>query len=124
MASSIPRERLDQYERLVATLPGVERKGKTVPYTSVNGHMFSFLTPTGSLALRLPTGDREAFIDRFATGLHEAHGTVLKEYVSVPDELFANTVEAAPYLAASHAYVASLKPKPTKRARQGSGVDA
>jgi hypothetical protein len=115
MASSIPTERLEQYERLVATLPGVQRRGKTVPYTSVNGHMFSFLTPTGSLALRLPKGDREAFIDRFATGLHEAHGTVLNEYVSVPDELLADTAAAAPYFAVSDAYVASLKPKPTKR---------
>jgi hypothetical protein len=115
MASSIPRERLEQYERLIATVPGVQRKGKKVPYTSVNGHMFSFLTPTGSLALRLPKGDREAFMERFTTGLHEAHGTVLKEYVSVPDELFADTAAAAPYLAATHDYVASLKPRPTTR---------
>jgi len=35
---------LSLYEKLVATLPGVERKGDTVPYTSVNGHMFSNLT--------------------------------------------------------------------------------
>ena len=34
---------LASYEALVATGPGVERKGKTMPYTSVNGHMFSFL---------------------------------------------------------------------------------
>ena len=45
-----------------------------MPYTSVNGHMFSFLTPDGSLALRLAAPDREAFIERYRTGLHEAHG--------------------------------------------------
>ena len=73
-ARTIPAERLALYERLVDTLPGVERKGATVPYTSVNGHMFSFLTPTGGLALRLPAADREAFLERYATTLHEAHG--------------------------------------------------
>src|SRR5690349_6339358 len=41
------------YEKLVATNPAVERKGATMPYTSVSGHMFSVLDKTGTLALRL-----------------------------------------------------------------------
>ena len=41
---------LEFYEHLVATQPAVERKGATMPYTSVNGHMFSFLTKEGSVA--------------------------------------------------------------------------
>ena len=77
--------------------------------------MFSFLTPTGGLALRLGPADRTAFLERHATTLHEAHGIVMKEYVTVPDDLFEDTLAMAPYLAASHAYVAGLKPKPTKR---------
>ena len=47
------------YEQLVATIPGLARKGDTVPYTSVNGHMFSYLTKAGTLALRLPKEARE-----------------------------------------------------------------
>jgi hypothetical protein len=35
------------YEKLVATLPGVERKGDTIPYASVNGPRFSNLTRDG-----------------------------------------------------------------------------
>ena len=54
-SDAAPPDRLELYELLVATLPGVERKGATVPYTSVNGHMFSYLSKTGKLALRLPT---------------------------------------------------------------------
>ena len=113
--SSIPAERIEQYDRLIATLPGIERKGATVPYTSLNGHMFSFLTPTGSLVLRLPAGAREAFLQRHAATLHEAHGTVMREWVSVPDVLLADTAEVAPHFRASHAHVAAQKPKPTKR---------
>jgi len=114
-ASLIPPQRLAAYERVVATLPGVERKGATVPYTSVNGHMFSYLSATGTLALRLAPADREAFIERFRTGLHEAYGIVQKEYVTVPDEVLDDTPTLAPYLAASYAYVSALKPKPTTR---------
>jgi hypothetical protein len=102
---------------VIAVAPGATRKGATVPYTSVNGNMSSFLTPTGSLALRLPSPDREAFLERFATRLHEAHGTVMKEYVSVPDDLFADTDRLRPYFARSFDYVAGLKPKPTTRKR-------
>ena len=52
--SETPADKLDLYEKVVATLPGVDRKGATVLYTSVNGNMFSYLSKTGTLALLLP----------------------------------------------------------------------
>jgi hypothetical protein len=62
---------LDLYDRLIATQPDVQRKGATMPYTSHNGHMFSFLTPDGHLALRLPSSERDAFMASYRTGLCE-----------------------------------------------------
>ncbi len=53
-ATGVPAEKLALYEKLVAANPNVERKGATMPYTSLNGHMFSFLTETGTVAIRLP----------------------------------------------------------------------
>ena len=117
VASQIPAERLAQYERLVATVPGLERKGASVPYTSLNGNMSSFLTEAGVLALRLSAADRQTFMDEYGTTLHEAHGTVMKEYVSVPSEILADTDRLRPWFASSQAYVGSLKPKPTRRKR-------
>ena len=114
-ASAIPPVRLEQYERLVATQPGVERKGATVPYTSLNGHMFSYLSADGTLALRLPASDREAFMQQYDATLQEAYGIVQREYVRVPTELMAETAQLAPWFASSRAYVASLKPKPSRR---------
>ena len=108
---------LKLYEKLVATAAGVERKGATMPYTSVNGHMFSMLAKTGKVALRLPPDERAAFMKKYATSLHEAHGTVLEEYVEVPPALLGRTRELAPWFARSHAYVGALKPKPTTRRR-------
>ena len=63
--AAAPADRLELYERLVATLPGVERKGATMPYTSVNGHMFSYLSKEGKLELRLPAETREAFMKKY-----------------------------------------------------------
>jgi TfoX/Sxy family transcriptional regulator of competence genes len=106
---------LAAYEKLVSTNPKVERKGAAMPYTSVNGHMFSFLTKEGRLALRLPQPERDAFLRKYKTKLCEQHGTVLAEYVEVPDALLAKTRELEPYFAKSYAYVGSLKPKPTTK---------
>jgi hypothetical protein len=64
-APAIPADKLELYEKLVATNPNVKRKGATVPYTSLNGHMFSYLSKTGTLALRLPTEAREAFLKKY-----------------------------------------------------------
>ncbi len=103
------------YEKLVATQPDVERKGAAVPYTSVNGNMFSYLTKDGTLALRLPAGAREAFLAKHKTKLVEAYGIVQKEYVSVPAALLAKTAELKKHFAESYAYASSLKPKATTR---------
>ena len=112
---SVPGDKLEQYERLVRAVPGIDRKGASMPYTSLNGNMFSYLESDGTLALRLPTAVREEFMDRYKTGLHVGRGVVQKEYVDVPASLLANTAELTPYFAESVGYAKSLKPKPTKR---------
>lgn len=109
--STIPAENLELYSKLVETLPGVELKGATMPYTSHNGHMFSFLDKEGTLGIRLPEKEREAFIKKFKTSLFQAHGTVLKEYVTVPGELLKRTSELKKHFKVSFEYVSTLKPK-------------
>ena len=76
-----------------AANPSVKRKGATVPYTSLNGHMFSYLSNAGKLALRLPPAEREAFLKKYKSRLCEAYGKVQPEYVEVPDALLASTRE-------------------------------
>jgi hypothetical protein len=86
-----------------------------MPYTSVNGNMFSLLTPDGTLALRLPADERDAFLKRYDTTLCVQYGAVMKEYVSVPSALLRKTRELGKYLDISYRYARSLKPKPTTR---------
>ncbi|MBC8172953.1 MAG: hypothetical protein H7X71_03510 [Chitinophagales bacterium] len=113
--SDIPPEKLVLYEKLIQTNPDIERRGAALPYTSLNGHMFTFLSESGLAAIRLPKNEREEFLIKYKTTLFEAHGTVLKEYVTVPDNLLKNTKELKKYLDISYAYVKTLKPKPTKK---------
>lgn len=111
----ISEEVLRAYDVLVASHPELERKGATMPYTSINGHMFSFLTPGGGLALRLAAADRATFLDRFGTQLVEQHGAVMKEYVAVPPDLLGRLDDVKPWFDRSVAYASGLKPKKTAR---------
>jgi hypothetical protein len=117
-AGTAPSDKLALYEKLVATNPSVERKGATVPYTSLNGHMFSYLSKEGKLALRLPAGEREAFLKKYKTRLCDAYGKVQPEYVEVPDSLLSSTKELKKYFDCSYEFVKFLKPKPTAKKKK------
>jgi hypothetical protein len=67
------------YDKLLAINPKIERKGAANPYTSLNGHMFTYLNPSGTLALRLPEKEREEFLKKYKTTLFEAYGAVMKD---------------------------------------------
>jgi hypothetical protein len=109
--SKIPPDKLALYEKLLATRPEIERKGAVHPYTSFNGNMFTYLDQTGTLGMRLPKEDAEAFLMKYKTTLFESYGAVKKDYVTVPDSLLQNTRELKKYLDMSYEYVKTLKPK-------------
>ncbi len=117
--TEIPAEKLELYDKLIRERPHIKRKGVGLPYTSVHGHMYSFLSAAGSLALRLPKGARQDFLSKYTTTLFVAHGTVLKEYVEVPEKLFRNTGELLPHFDRSYEYAKSLKPKPPRKTGRG-----
>ena len=109
--SKIPPEKLELYEKLLATHPEIDRKGAVHPYTSVNGHMFSYLDQAGTLGLRLPKEELEAFLKKYETTLFETYGVVKKDWATVPDSLLKKTKELKKYLEVSYEYTRTLKPK-------------
>jgi hypothetical protein len=109
--SKIPAAKLELYEKLIATMPEIQRKGDVHPYTSMNGHMFTYLDQSGTLGMRLPEKDVAAFLKKYKTGLFESYGVIKKDHVSVPDSLLKDTKELKKYLQISCDYVKTLKPK-------------
>lgn len=108
-------ETIELYDKMVAAVTEIDRKGKTTPYTSLNGHMFSFVSKEGFVAIRLPKEEREKFLIDYNTELAISHGAVMKEYVRIPDSMIDKTESLASYLEISFRYIQTLKPKPTKR---------
>jgi hypothetical protein len=107
-------DKVANYDRLIASVPQIQRKGAGTPYTSVNGNMFSYLHSDGVMALRLPQVEREKFLSNYDSTLMQAYGIVQKEYVVVPGQLLESTDELRPYLEISFDYASKLKPKRTK----------
>jgi hypothetical protein len=109
--SAIPAAKLELYEKLIATHPEIERKGDVHPYTSVNGHMFTYLDQTGVLGMRLPKDELDAFLAKYKTSLFVSYGAVKKDWVTVPDSLLKDTKTLKKYLAVSFGFTKTLKPK-------------
>ncbi|HAW18717.1 MAG TPA: hypothetical protein DCX14_00905 [Flavobacteriales bacterium] len=106
---------LDHYERLVEQFPSVTRKGKTMPYTSLNGHMFSFLDKEGKVSIRFSDAELEIFLEKYSTEGSIQHNSVMRGYAIIPQDMLEDTNKLVPYFQKSLDYIGSLKPKPTKK---------
>lgn len=113
-----PTDKVELFDKLIAIIPEIERKGDTNPYTSVNGHMFTHLTPDGIFSIRLSPEDLDPFLKKYKTKLLEIYGIVKKDFAVVPDSLFKKTAELKPYLQKSFNYTKSLKVKSTGKAKK------
>lgn len=107
---------LEQYDRIVSQIPGMERKGKGSPYTSINGNMYTIMRKDGALGIRLSKEDRKMFMERYDAVPFENYGSMMKEYVEVPQSVLMNMEIMMEYMIKSHEYAKTLKAKATKKA--------
>lgn len=104
-------ERIVIYDRLVAKCPYIVRKGKTMPYTSANGYMFSQVNKAGEIGIRLSKESGKAFMEKYDSGPFMSYGARMRGYVLIPDELLNDLDTLAQYLEEGHRHVLSLDPK-------------
>lgn len=109
-------EKLAVYEALIATAPDLALKGKKTRYTSMNGNMFSFLSPEGQLAFRLSRDERTEFLVRFPEATVVQYGALMKDYVEVPEVVLEDEQALSELFERSVQNARSLRAKPTKRA--------
>src|ERR1700720_1226624 len=102
--SGVPADKVALFDKLIAAHPEIERKGANNAYAALNGNMFLLMQPSGTLAMRLPEGARAEFLKKYKSRLFEAYGAVMKEYVTVPDDLLGKTKELQKYLGFSYEY--------------------
>ncbi len=111
-----PPEALEAYRSVIKeSQTGAEVKGAKNPYTSRNGHMFSFLDADGTMALRLSDELMEEFRLSYESGDVIQYGATMRGYSSVPAELLADTETLAVWFDRSWKRIGTLPPKPTKK---------
>ena len=104
-------KKLEIYDKLIAKCPRFERKGKTMPYTSANGYMFSLLNKEGDIGIRFSIQVQEKYIKELDTTLYRSYGAVMKGYILIPDKMLEDLDILSNYLNESYDYVMSLEPK-------------
>ncbi|QMU59595.1 MAG: hypothetical protein GKR98_16245 [Boseongicola sp.] len=110
-------QKLAVYENLVAGFDDFAIKGKASRYTSMNGNMFSFLAPDGTLAFRLSKDDKTAFEDEHGPYDVIQYNSTMRGYVEIRDDLIADDAALKTVFTKCVANARTLKPKPTKKSK-------
>lgn len=104
-------EKLKVYDELVARCPRFERKGKTMIYTSANGHMFSLLNKAGEIGIRFSKEVQLKYIEEFSSSIYKSYNSIMHGYVLIPENMLEDLDNVAKYLDESYDYVMSLESK-------------
>jgi len=103
--------KLALYDEAVMKCPRFDRKGKTMPYTSANGHMFSLVNKAGELGVRFSKDVQQKYIEELPTTTFESYGATMRGYILVPEHICSDIDQLAKYLNEGYDYVMSLEPK-------------
>lgn len=104
-------KKLKIYDELVAKCPRFERKGKTMPYTSANGYMFSLFNKAGEIGIRFSKEAQMKYMKELNTTFYKSYGATMQGYILIPDEMLDDLDKVAEYLDESYDYIMSLEPK-------------
>lgn len=110
--------KLDLYDKLISMLPDQKRKGAKSAYTSLNGHMFSFLDDKNHFCFRYSEADKRKYIEELNAEESIQYNSVMRGYIVVPEEIEKNEDQLANLFQKSFEYISSLKPKPTKKKKK------
>ena len=104
-------KKLKRYDELVSKCPRFKRKGKTVPHTAANGHMFSLLNKAGEIGIRFSKDVQKKYIDKFDSTIFKSYNATMQGYVLIPEKMLRDLNKVAKYLDESYDYVMSLESK-------------
>jgi len=103
--------KLKTYDALVAQCSRFERLGKTMPYTSANGYMFSLFNKASEIGIRFSKEVQEDYMKKFNTTLYHSYGAVMRGYILIPEHMWTDDKTVVKLLNESYDYVMSLKTK-------------
>ena len=104
-------EKLKNYDELVSKCPRFERKGKTMPYTSANGYMFSLFNKANEIGIRFSKEVQKKYMEEYDTTIYTSYNSVMHGYILITNEMMEDLNNVVKLLDESYDYVMSLEPK-------------
>ena len=105
------KEKLELYDQLIAMCVLFERKGKTMPYTSANGHMFSLFNKAGEIGIRFSKDVQKKYIEEYNTTIFKSYNSIMHGYILITQEMLGDLKNVVRLLDEGYDYVMSLEPK-------------
>ena len=102
---------LKLYDEIVSKCSRFDRKGKTMPYTSANGHMFSLLNKAGELGIRFSKDVQKKYMEEYSTTFFKSYNAIMRGYILITKDMLKDLNNVAKLLDESFDYVMSLEPK-------------
>lgn len=102
---------LEKYDKIISKCDRFERKGKTMPYTSANGYMFSLVNKDDEVGIRFSKEKQKEYLDKFNTSLFKSYGATMQGYILISSEMLDDESLIIELLNESYDYVMSLKKK-------------
>ena len=104
-------EQLKIYDGLIAKCPRFQRKGKTMPYTSANGHMFSLFNKANEIGIRFSKEVQKKYIEQYNTTIYKSYNSIMHGYILITKEMMKDSNNVVTLLDESYDYVMSLESK-------------
>jgi len=98
------------FDAAISVADQIERKGKTNPYTSANGHMFSQINKDDQLGIRLPKTRQDALLKEYGAGSFKSYGATMRDYVCLTDEMLSDHTLITSLLDEGFAFVSAMPP--------------
>ncbi|GAB5409109.1 MAG: hypothetical protein BalsKO_14740 [Balneolaceae bacterium] len=105
-------KKLKFYDKIISLNSNFERKGKTMPYTSANGHMFTLFNKAGEIGFRFSKEAGKIFLEKYPDSLpYKSYGSFMNGYILIPESMYEDLDLIEKYLEESYQFVLTLKPK-------------
>lgn len=106
---------LTAFDRMIAGVEGVERRGATMPYVAVNGNMYAMINKADTIGLMLSDKDFATFISTYnAKPFESIPGLQTKNFVAIPPTMYVDLRTMQMWFKLGYAYAARLPAKPTR----------
>lgn len=104
------QEKLKVYDEILLEA-GFKRQGKTMPFTSARGHMFTLFNKAAEMGIRFDKKTQKEYFDKYNTEQYISYNSKMQGYILITDEMLKDRDLVIRLVKESYEYICTLDPK-------------